>query len=365
MLRATARRFFTSECAPHREEWEQSGMAPPAIWRRAGELGLLCPRLPEEFGGSGSDFLAAMALVEEQVLAGVAAPVLSLHSDVVAPYVYHYGTEEQRARVLPMMATGQWIGAIAMTEPGAGSDLRGMRTRAVRAGSDFLVSGQKTFISNGACADLIVLAAKTEAGISLFLVETEDLAGFSRSEPLEKLGQWSADIAELFFDEVRLPGSALLGGSEGQGFEQLTQRLTEERLLTGIAAVAMMDAAIAATKAYASERTAFGRRVIDFQNSRFKLADAVTDADVARVFLERCVIKFMAGDLRPEEAAMLKYWSTDIQCRIVDDCMQLHGGYGYMLEYPISRMWLDSRVARIYGGANEIMKEIVGRSLSR
>jgi acyl-CoA dehydrogenase len=363
MLRRTARRFFEEECAPQREAWEEAGMAPRAIWRRAGELGLLCPRLPAELGGSGGDFLFAVALIEEQARAGIVAPMLSLHSDVVAPYIAHYGTPEQQARVLPRMASGEWIGAVAMTEPGAGSDLRAMRTRARPDGNGWRVSGQKTFISNGVCADLIVLAAQADSGISLFLVETEGLDGFSRSEPLDKVGLRASDTAELFFDEVRLPADALLGGVEGRGFRQLVERLVEERLMLAAAAVATMETAIEHGLAYAKERTAFGKRIFDFQNSRFKLAEARTDADVARVFLDRCIAGFIAGRLDPAEAAMLKYWTTETQYRIIDDCLQLHGGYGYMLEYPIARMWLDNRVTRIYGGTNEIMLEMIGRAL--
>ncbi|MBI1199273.1 MAG: acyl-CoA dehydrogenase [Phenylobacterium sp.] len=363
MLRETARRFFTGECAPHREAWEEAGMVPRDIWRRAGELGLLCPRIDPEYGGSGGDLLHAVVLTEEQVRAGVVAPVISLHNDVVAPYLAAYGTEAQKARVLPRMATGEWIGAIAMTEPSAGSDLRAMKTRARREGDSYVVSGQKTFISHGATADIVVLAAQADAGISLFLVEVDGLEGFARGAPLDKMGQLSADTAELFFDEVRLPATALLGGEEGRGFIQLGERLVEERLMTGVVAQAFMESAIDHTIAYTRERKAFGQRVIDFQNSRFRLAEARTEAVVCRTFLERCIRKFMDGRLDATEAAMLKWWSTEQQNRIIDACVQLHGGYGYMLEYPISRMWLDSRVAKIYGGANEIMKDIIGRAL--
>jgi acyl-CoA dehydrogenase len=363
IFRQTARRFFEAECIPHREAWDAAGVVPREIWRRAGDLGLLVPRADEAHGGSGADLLHAIALTEEQVKAGVVAPMLSLHNDVVAPYVQHYGTAEQQARILPRMATGEWIGAIAMTEPQAGSDLRGMTTFARRDGDAYVLNGAKTFISHGATADLIVLAAKADAGISLFLVETEGLSGFSRGQPLDKMGQWSADTAELFFDDARIPAAGLLGEREGLGFAQLMNRLVEERLMTGVVAVAFMEAAIDHTVAYTRERKAFGQRVIDFQNSRFRLAEARTEAVVCRVFLERCVTRFMAGRLSAEEAAMLKWWSTEKQNQIVDACLQLFGGYGYMLEYPISRMWLDSRVAKIYGGSNEIMKDIIGRSL--
>ncbi|MBX3483400.1 MAG: acyl-CoA dehydrogenase family protein [Phenylobacterium sp.] len=363
MFRDMARRFLQAECVPNREAWEEAGMAPRSAWRRAGELGLLCFRQPEAYGGQGADILFSVALMEEQVRAGVVGPMMSLHNDVVAPYVELYGDAAQKARVLPRMAAGEWIGAIAMTEPGGGSDLRGMTTRARRDGDEYVVTGHKTFISNGACADLIVLAAQTEGGISLFLVETAGLAGFAHGEPLEKLGQWSADTTELFFDEARVPASALLGGVEGRGFAQLMARLVEERLMTAVGAVATIETALARTIAYTAERKAFGQRVIDFQNSRFRLAECQTEAMVCRVFLERCLMKFMAGRLTAEEAAMLKLRTTEQQNRIVDACLQLHGGYGYMLEYEISRLWLDSRISRIYGGSNEIMKEIIGRSL--
>jgi acyl-CoA dehydrogenase len=362
MLRATARRFFAEECVPHREAWEEEGTVPRHIWRLAGELGLLCPRLPVEYGGSGGDFLFSVALIEEQARAELAAPMISLHSDVVAPYVAHYGTAEQKTRILPKLASGEWISAVAMTEPDAGSDLRGIRTRARHDGNGWMIDGAKTFISNGCSADLIVLAAKAEAGISLFLVETGGLEGFRHGEPLEKLGQWASDTAELFFDGARLPAAALLG-DEGDGLRLLRERLVEERLLTAVAAVATAEQAIARTLDYTRERTAFGKAILDFQNSRFKLAEAVTDTDVARAFVDECIMKFIRGELGDAEAAMAKYWTTELQNRVVDDCLQLHGGYGYMLEYPISRLWLDSRISRIYAGTNEIMKEIIGRSL--
>lgn len=363
LLRETARRFFASECAPHREAWDEAGMAPRSIWRRAGELGLLCTRIPEQYGGCGGDMLHTVVLIEEQTKAGVVGPMLSLHSDVVAPYILHYGSEAQKSHILPRMASGEWIGAVAMSEPSGGSDLRAMTTRATRRGNQYLIKGQKTFISNGANADIIVLAAQTEAGISLFLVETADLQGFSRGQPLDKAGQWSGDTTELFFDDAVIPASALLGGAEGRGFAQLSERLAEERLLTGVVAVAAMEQAIADTIAYTRDRQAFGRAVLDFQNTRFRLAEARTEAIVCRSFMERCVRKFMNAKLDAVEAAMLKWWSTEKQNNIIDTCLQLHGGYGYMLEYPIARAWLDARVATVYGGANEIMKEIIGRSL--
>lgn len=363
LLRETARRFFQTECLPHRDEWDAAGMAPRAIWRRAGELGLLCTRVPELYGGGGGDMLHSIALIEEQTKTGVVGPMLSLHSDVVAPYILHYGSEEQKARILPKMASGEWIGAIAMTEPDGGSDLRSMTTRARLSADGYVISGAKTFISNGANADLVILAARTDAGISLFLVETNGLRGFARGAPLDKVGQWSGDTTELFFDEAVIPADALLGGAEGRGFIQLSERLAEERLLTGIVAVAAMEQAIADTIAYTRDRAAFGKSVLDFQNTRFRLAEARTEAVVCRTFMERCVRKFMNGKLDAVEAAMLKWWATEQQNKTIDACLQLHGGYGYMLEYPIARAWLDGRIAKIYGGANEIMKEIIGRSL--
>jgi acyl-CoA dehydrogenase len=363
LLRETARRFFATECLPHRDAWDAAGMAPRSIWRRAGELGLLCSRVPEQYGGAGGDMLHSITLIEEQTKAGVVGPMLSLHSDVVAPYVLHYGVEAQKAHILPCMASGEWIGAVAMSEPSGGSDLRAMRTRAKRDGHHYVIKGSKTFISNGANADIIVLAAQTDNGISLFLVETAGLKGFARGEPLDKAGQWSGDTTELFFEDVRIPSTALLGGVEGRGFAQLSERLAEERLLTGVVAVSAMEQAITDTIAYTRGREAFGRAILDFQNTRFRLAEARTEAVVCRTFMERCVRKFMDGKLDAVEAAMLKWWSTDQQNKIIDACLQLHGGYGYMLEYPIARAWLDGRIAKIYGGANEIMKEIIGRSL--
>ena len=363
LFRTNARRFLETECVPHRDAWEAAGTAPRAIWRRAGELGLLCFRVAEAYGGAGADLLYSIALMQAQVQAGVVGPMLSLHNDVVAPYIERYGTEAQKQRILPRMARGEWISAIAMTEPSGGSDLRGMTTRARRDGDDYIITGQKIFISNGATADIVVLAAQTEGGISLFLVETEGLAGFARGQPLDKLGQWSADTTELFFDEARVPAAALLGGAEGRGFPQLMDRLVEERLMTAVGAVATMDCAIDATLVYTKDRKAFGQRVIDFQNSRFRLAEAETEALVCRIFLARCVAKFTAGTLSAAEAAMLKLRTTEVQNQIADTCLQLHGGYGYMLEYPIARMWLDSRISKIYGGSNEIMKEIIGRTL--
>jgi len=365
IFRHSVRRFFQEECAPHQPAWEEAGIAPRQIWLRAGELGFLCPRVPAADGGLGVDLAFSIATLEEQMRAGVFAPSVSVHSDVIAPYLVHYGTPEQKKRYLPGMIAGTCIGAIAMTEPSGGSDLKALRTTARRDGDSYVINGQKTFITNGIAADLVILAARTDAGargIGLFLVETKS-EGFRRGRNLQKLGQHASDTAELFFDDLRVHASALLGGIEGRGFAQLMDRLVEERLMAGVAAAAVIDRALELTVAYVKERKAFGKRVIDFQNTRFKLAAAKAEAAVLRAFLSRCIADFRAGTLDPATAAMLKYWATERQCSIVDDCVQLHGGYGYMLEYPIARMWLDSRITTIYGGANEVMKDIIGRSL--
>lgn len=368
LLRDNARRFFETECAPHQRTWEEAGIAPRSIWKRAGELGFLCPRIDEEYGGAGADFLVSVILAEEQARSGAIAPMFSLHNDVVSPYLAAYGTDAQKHAFLPRMISGDVIGAVAMTEPSGGSDLKAMRTHARRDGNDYIISGQKTFISNGFCADLVILAAKTDRdggarGISLFLIEPDKYPGFRRGRMLEKLGQKGSDTAELFFEDMRVPESALLGGAEGRGFGQLMDRLVEERLFAAVAAIGTIDRALSLTIQYVKDRRAFGQRVLDFQNTRFKLAEAKTEATVLRIFLDRCIGEFMASELDAATAAALKYWATEQQCAIVDDCLQLHGGYGYILDYPIARMWTDSRITKIYGGANEIMKDIIGRNL--
>jgi acyl-CoA dehydrogenase len=322
----------------------------------------------EAFGGAGADLLFPIILLEEQVRSDAPAINLSLHNDVVAPYLEKYGTQAQKAHYLPKMASGELIGAIAMTEPGAGSDLLAMQTTAVRSGENYVINGQKTFITNGHTADLVVLAARTQRGkgakdISIFLLETANLPGFDRGRNIKKLGQHASDTAELYFSDVSVPASHLLGGEEGRGFYQLMDSLVYERLMAGAAAVAVIEHVIETTLAYVKEREAFGRRILDFQNSRFQLAECTTTAMVARRFLHRCLAQFRDHRLASETAAMLKWWTTDQQCKVVDACLQLHGGYGYIREYPIANMWADSRVAKIYGGSNEIMKEIIGRSL--
>jgi acyl-CoA dehydrogenase len=368
IFRASARRFFDEECVPLQAAWREAGMAPRSIWKRAGELGFLCPRLPEEYGGAGADFLFSVILLEEQARSGAVSPMLSLHSDVVAPYIAHYGTAEQKAHFLPRMAAGDYVGAIGMTEPSGGSDLKNLRTTARREGDGYVINGQKTFISNGITANLLILAAQTarEDGgrsVSLFLVDTDEVEGFKRGRNLKKLGQKACDTAELFFEDMRVPAFALLGETQGQGFPQLMNRLVEERLMTAVAAMGIVERALGVTIDYVKERKAFGQRIIDFQNTRFKLAECKTEAKVLRVFLDRCIQEFVAGELDAATAAMLKYWATEQQVAIVDQCVQLHGGYGYILDYPIAQMWADGRIARIYGGANEVMKDIIGRTI--
>ncbi len=368
IFREQAKRFFANEVAPKQAQWNSERITPRSIWKRTGELGFLCPRVPEEYGGLGADFLFSVILCEEQMQAGAIAPMISLQSDVISPYIVLYGTEEQKNHYLPRMISGDCIAALAMTEPSGGSDLQALRTFARKLGDHYSINGQKTFISNGINADTVLVATKTDAsagarGISLFLVDT-NLPGFSRGRNLKKLGQHGCDTGELFFDDVRVPETTLLGGKEGRGFAQLMDRLVEERLMASVASLAMIDRALAITIQYVKDRRAFGQRVLDFQNTRFKLAAAKTEAMIARVFLERCIVDFMEGQLDATASAMLKYWSTEQQCSIIDDCVQLHGGYGYITDYPIAQMWLDGRITKIYGGSNETMKDIIGRSLS-
>jgi len=362
VFRATARRFFEVECVPRREEWIATGEVSRSIWEQAGLAGLLCPTIDRRYGGMGGDILYSAVLIEEQVRANVVAPMLSLHNDVVAPYVAHYGSDEQKQRLLPQMAQGSMIGAIGMTEPGAGSDLQAITCRAVRDGDSYVINGQKIFISHGHMADLIVLAVKTgednsSRKISLLLFETAGANGFRRGRHLQKLGQHAADTAELFFDDVRVPASSLLGSEEGAGFGQMIDRLVEERLMTGIGAVASIERALELTIAYMRGNGTFDRR------PHFKLAEARTEATLLRAFLNRCIMDFAADRLDQQTTAMLKWWSTEQQCSIIDECMQLHGLDGYVLDHAISDMWLDARISRIYGGSNEIMKEIIAREM--
>ncbi len=365
-FRTTARRFIDKEIAPYHAQWEKDGVVSREVWRKAGETGLLLTDVPAEYGGGGADFLTTAILTEEMLRGMHNGPGFRVHSDIVAHYILHYGNEAQKQAWLPRMASGDVVGAIAMTEPGTGSDLQSVRTTAVRDGDDYVISGQKTFITNGQLADLIIVIAKTDAaagakGVSLILVEA-DRPGFSRGRNLEKIGLKAQDTSELFFDQVRVPITNRLG-DEGRGFAYLMQELPRERLLIGMAAVAVTEASLEWTLAYTRDRKVFGKPIADFQNSRFKLAEVKTEVKVARVFLDHCIGLLMAGKLDVPTAAMCKWWLTELQGRVVDTCLQLHGGYGYMSEYPIARAYTDARVQRIYGGTTEIMKEIIGRSL--
>ncbi len=354
------------EIAPHLERWEEQGYADRDAWLKAGELGLLCLTIPEEYGGGGVDYRYSAILVEEQTRIGATAPAFLLHSDIVAPYIARYGNEEQKQTWLPKMATGEVISAIAMTEPGIGSDLQQVKTTAIPDGDDLVINGSKTFLTNGWVADLVVTVCKTDPtlgakGTSLVLVEAQR-EGFKRGRILKKIGQKAQDCAEIFLSDVRVPATNLLG-QKGQGFVYLMQELPWERLLIAISAMAAAEEAIKQTVKYTQERKAFGRRIADFQNTRFKLAEATTQVRIGQVFVDRCVELMCEGSLDPTTAAMAKWWCSDVQCNVIDECLQLHGGYGYMLEYPIARAFIDARVQRIYAGANEVMKDMIGRSI--
>ena len=368
MLYDMASKFLETEIAPKYEEYEKAEIVERAAWEKAGEAGLLCASMPEEYGGAGGTYAHESAIAEAIGHVGADGFGIALHNAIVAPYILHYGSEEQKKRWLPRMASGELIGAIAMTEPGAGSDLQGVKTRAVKDGNHYSISGSKTFITNGQNANLIIVVAKTDPsqgakGTSLILVETDGAEGFERGRNLDKIGLKANDTSELFFNDVRVPTANLLGVEEGQGFVQLMQQLPQERLLVGAQAIAMAERALAVTIDYVKERKAFGQPVIDFQNTRFKLAELKTEITIGRVFYNDCVARHVAGGLDPATASMAKYWLTDLQCKVVDECLQLFGGYGYMNEYPIARMYRDARVQRIYGGTNEIMKLLISRSL--
>ena len=366
LFRKTVKAFIDREVAPHYEEWEKAGQATRDVWRKAGEAGLLLTGIPTEYGGGGTDFRMAAVMIEEMAKRVYAAPGFRLHSDIVAPYILNYGSEEQKRTWLPKMAKGEVITAIAMTEPSAGSDLKSIRTTAVRKGNELVVNGQKTFITNGSLADLVVVVAKTDTtagakGVTLVLVEA-DRPGFKRGRNLKKIGQNAQDTTELFFEDVRVPPSNILG-QEGKGFVHLMQQLPQERLITAVAAVTMMEAALEWTLDYTRQRKAFGQALADFQNTRFKLAEVKTEVTVARTFLDRCLELHIEGGLDAPTAAMCKWWTTELEARVLDTCLQFFGGYGYMLEYPIARAYADARVHRIYAGTTEIMKELVARSL--
>jgi len=368
LLRETAREFFRRECVPHQERWAQQQHVDREFWRKAGEVGLLCASIPEEYGGAGGTFAHDAVIIEEQRRAGDSAFGYGVHSAICAHYILNYGDERQKQRWLPKMASGEMVAAIAMTEPGTGSDRQAIRTRARRDGDDYVIDGAKTFISNGLLCDLLIIVCRTggagAAGVSLIVAEThDDLPGFTRGRLLDKIGQHGQDTVELFFDELRVPAANLLGEREGDGFAQLMAQLPRERLSIAVTAVAVMEAALEQTIAYTRERTAFRRTLLDFQNTRFVLAERKTEATIARIFVDECIQRELRGELDAVTAAMAKWWLTDKEFALVDDCLQRHSGYGYMAEYPISQAFVDSRVQRIYGGANEIMKEIIARSL--
>jgi acyl-CoA dehydrogenase len=368
LLEEQARRFMQAEFVPHLDKWHDEHMYPREVWTQAGEAGLLCASMPEEYGGAGGTFAHEAVINREYSLAGFDTFGAPLHSGIVAPYILHYGTEEQKKRWLPKLATGELVGAIAMTEPGTGSDLQGVRTTAVKKGNRYVLNGAKTFITNGQHANLVVVVAKTDPkerakGISLMVVETDDAQGFRRGRKLKKLGMDSADTSELFFDDVSLPTDNLLGTEEGQGFAQLMNELPQERLIVALHAIAMIERALALTVDYAKQRKAFGKAIIEFQNTQFELADCKTEATVGKVFIDHCIERHVKGELDTVTASMAKTWATDLLGKVTDRCLQLFGGYGYMDEYPISRLYRDARVMRIYAGTNEIMKLVIARSL--
>jgi acyl-CoA dehydrogenase len=369
-FRDSFRRFLEREIAPHHAQWEEQGYVDRSVWRKAGENGYLCASLPEEYGGSGADKLYSVVQIEELARGGYTGIGWGLHSEIVAPYILHYGTQEQKKKYLPRLASGEMVGAIAMSEPAAGSDLQGVRSTALeQADGSYLLNGSKTFITNGWHADLVIVVAKTDPqagakGTSLLLVE-RGMKGFETGKRLKKLGLKAQDTAELFFENVPVPAANLLGGDafENKGFICLMEQLPWERVQIAVTAVAAAQAAIDWTVAYVKERKVFGQPVASYQNTRFTLAELQTEVQVARVFVDKCLELVCQDKLDTATASMAKYWTTDLQCKVMDECVQLHGGYGYMWEYPITRAYADARVQRIYGGTNEIMKEVITRAM--
>lgn len=363
-----ARKILEQEVAAHHEQWEEQACLPRSIWNTLGNAGLLCVDLPVEYGGSGVPFSFSQIVLEELSRMGYLglSGAVAIHSDIVAQYILHMGTEAQKQHWLPRMASGEVLTAIGMTEPAAGSDLQGMRTTAIRDGDSYIINGSKTFITNGGNADMVVVCAKTDPaaagkGISLFMVDTT-LPGFQRGKQLKKIGQHAGDTAELFFEDLRVPADALLG-EENKGFVYLMQELPRERLAIATSAIAAAEACIDWTISYVNERQAFGQRIGQFQNTRFKLAELKTELEINRAYFEKCMAKFEHGEMTVTDAAMVKLASTEMQCKVADECLQLFGGYGYMVEYPIARAFVDSRVQKIYAGTSEIMKEVIAREV--
>jgi long-chain-acyl-CoA dehydrogenase len=367
MLQDAVKRYIADKWVPRAAEFREAGRFGPEVWREAGANGLLCASTPEEFGGGGGDFGHEAVILLEQARANLSGWGGGLHSAIVAPYILHYGTAEQKQRWLPKMCTGEFITAIAMTEPGTGSDLQAIRTTARRDGDDYVVNGAKTFITNGQNANLVIVVCKTSAeagakGTSLLMVET-DRPGFRRGRQLDKVGMKAQDTSELFFDDVRVPVANLIGAREGQGFFQLMEQLPQERLIIAVSGIGAMERALDETLRYTKERKAFGKSLWDFQNTRFKLAEVQATVLAARAFVDACMVAHLEGELDAARAALAKAWVSEQQCKVMDECLQLFGGYGYMMEYPIAELYVDARVQRIYGGTNEIMRELASRSM--
>jgi acyl-CoA dehydrogenase len=369
-FRDTVQRFIAKEIAPFHAAWEEAGVVPRAVWQKAGAAGMLCCTVPEVYGGIGADYLFDVVVFEEMARSGFSGPGFMIHCDLVATYIASFGSEAQKKHWLPKMVAGVAIGSLAMTEPHAGSDLKAIRTKATRVkgseGDDFIISGQKVFISNGQLCDVIVLATKTDSaagakGVTLFLLDTS-LPGFRRGKNLHKLGMKAQDTSELFFDDIRVPASAMLG-EEGKGFELMMTKLAQERLAQAIRSATVAETVIAYTIEYTAQRKAFGKTIADFQNTQFKMAELQTEAVVGRQFVDKCIALFMKGELDAVDAAMAKMWLSTMHCKVVDECLQLFGGWGYMWEYPIARAYADARIVKIAGGSIEIMKHIIGRQL--
>ena len=365
-FRDTVRKFIDKEILPYHYQWEEDGIVPRELWRKAGETGMLCSSIAEEYGGYGLDYLYQVIVVEEMAKGGFTGPGFYIHSEMAAPYIESFGSEEQKRHWLPKMVSGEVIAALGLTEPHAGSDLKAIRTRAVRDGDDYVINGQKVFISNGQLCDLLILATKTDSaagakGITLFLVDTR-LPGFKRGKNLDKLGLKAQDTSELFFEDLRVPASAILGG-EGRGFSIMMAKLAQERLTQAIRSAAVIETVIDYTVDYTAQREAFGKTIADFQNTQFKLAELKTEAVVGRVFTDHSIQQFLDGKLTPIDAAMAKMFLSNLHCKVVDECLQLFGGWGYMWEYPIARAYADARIVKIAGGSIEVMKHLIGRDL--